>query len=149
MNENQVDSSKKYPRIGVGVMIFRGPALLLSKRGGGLDKAGTWGLPGGKMDPDEDWEVTVRRELIEEIGLDIGDSCPLQQLGWVNYIGDGGQRWITLFVEARIAGAAYQVQNMEPDKCAALEFHEITQLPQPLFEPLASFLREREVWRPR
>ncbi|RIX53689.1 NUDIX domain-containing protein [Paenibacillus nanensis] len=38
---------------------------------------GTWGLPGGSLEPGESMESVARRELLEEVGLTAGDMSLL------------------------------------------------------------------------
>ena len=43
--------------------------MLLGKRGPGRFGEGTWGLPGGHLEFQEDFEECARRELLEEYGV--------------------------------------------------------------------------------
>ncbi len=49
--------------------------VLLAKRPQGQSFAGLWEFPGGKVEPGERPEDAVIRELNEELGIDISDSC--------------------------------------------------------------------------
>lgn len=49
--------------------------VLLAKRPEGRDMAGLWEYPGGKVETGERPEETVIRELGEELGIDISESC--------------------------------------------------------------------------
>jgi 8-oxo-dGTP diphosphatase len=53
--------------------------VLLAKRPPGRPLAGLWEFPGGKVDPGEDPETTLIRELMEELGIEIAraDLVPL------------------------------------------------------------------------
>ncbi len=57
-------------RIGVGAVIFKGEAVLLIKRGK-PPFMGRWSIPGGGLDYGERLEDGVRREVLEETGLDV------------------------------------------------------------------------------
>jgi ADP-ribose pyrophosphatase YjhB (NUDIX family) len=60
--------------MGVGALIFtktglRGPILLVER--GGNPLKGFWSLPGGLVETGEKLEQAVRREILEETGLEI------------------------------------------------------------------------------
>ncbi len=55
----------------VGALITDGEGRLLVTVRKGEPAKGTWDLPGGFVDPGESVEETVRREIKEELGLDI------------------------------------------------------------------------------
>jgi len=58
------------PIVGVGAVIFDGPSVLLAKRGQEPGK-GTWSLPGGAVELGEKVADAVKREIFEEIGIEI------------------------------------------------------------------------------
>lgn len=52
----------------VGVVVFRGDDVLIVKRKNSPN-AGSWSIPGGRIEPDEDLHAAVHRELFEETGV--------------------------------------------------------------------------------
>jgi 8-oxo-dGTP pyrophosphatase MutT (NUDIX family) len=54
------------------------PSFVLTRRASKMrNHAGQWALPGGRKDEDETPEQTARRELLEEVGLDVGPDTVL------------------------------------------------------------------------
>ncbi len=49
--------------------------VLIAKRPEGREMAGLWEFPGGKVKPGELPETALVRELLEELGIDITESC--------------------------------------------------------------------------
>jgi 8-oxo-dGTP diphosphatase len=49
--------------------------VLIAQRPPGKAMAGLWEFPGGKIEPGECPEQTLIRELHEEIGITVSDSC--------------------------------------------------------------------------
>ena len=49
--------------------------VLLAQRPEGKSMAGLWEFPGGKVDGDETPESALIRELKEELGIDVTESC--------------------------------------------------------------------------
>lgn len=58
------------PFVGVGAIIFRGDQVLLIRRGT-PPALGKWSIPGGLVEVGESLEDAVRREILEEVGLDV------------------------------------------------------------------------------
>mgnify|MGYP006269547431 CR=1 FL=1 len=63
-------------QVAVGVLIRADGAFLLTSRPAGKVYAGYWEFPGGKIEAGETVEQALRRELIEEIGVQIGAAHP-------------------------------------------------------------------------
>ena len=63
------------PRIevAVGILCSQGK-LLVQRRAPGAHLAGTWELPGGKVGTGESPEAALRRELAEEVGVEVGEA---------------------------------------------------------------------------
>lgn len=90
--------------------------FLISRRPAGKHLQHYWELPGGKKEPDESREQALRRELTEEVNIQILDTSPFMQVSheysdrsifldvWLvssfegNVTGAEGQeiRWVTI-----------------------------------------------------
>lgn len=72
------------PLIGVGATVIvrneQGEVLLHQR-----SDTGTWGLPGGSMEPGEEMLQTARRELMEETGLEATSLILLDVLSGPDY----------------------------------------------------------------
>ena len=62
--------------VAVGVLIDAEGNFLLTSRPEGKVYAGYWEFPGGKLEAGETVEQALRRELHEELGIDIGAVEP-------------------------------------------------------------------------
>ncbi|HKW83734.1 MAG TPA: NUDIX domain-containing protein [Burkholderiaceae bacterium] len=62
--------------VAVGVLIDRDGRFLLTSRPQGKVYAGYWEFPGGKLEAGETVEAALKRELHEEIGIEIGGVQP-------------------------------------------------------------------------
>ncbi len=62
--------------VAVGVLLRSDGAFLLTSRPVGKAYAGYWEFPGGKLEAGESVEQALRRELQEELGIEIGAATP-------------------------------------------------------------------------
>lgn len=58
-------------RVLCGVIVNKDGRILLARRGPGMDLEGLWEFPGGKMEAGEAPEEGLKRELEEELGIDV------------------------------------------------------------------------------
>ncbi len=85
-------------------VILEGGRVLLTQRKAGTHLAGAWEFPGGKAEPGEDPREALRRELREEIGIDVtvGDVVDVT----FHRYEDAGKAVLLLFFEAaRVEGS--------------------------------------------
>ncbi len=70
---SSTNEDRRYPTrpfLGVGALIFDGAKILLVERGKEPLK-GYWSLPGGILETGEKLEAAIRREVLEETGLEV------------------------------------------------------------------------------
>lgn len=83
---------RRVTRVAVGVVLRDDGAVLLADRPAGKPYAGYWEFPGGKIETDEPVDVALRRELHEELGIEIGPSTP-----WVTFEYDYPHAFVRLY----------------------------------------------------
>jgi 8-oxo-dGTP diphosphatase len=65
-----------------GILCDSNGRVLIAQRPPGSHLAGAWEFPGGKIESGESAETALRRELHEELGVDIGAVEPLISVPW-------------------------------------------------------------------
>lgn len=128
--ENKED--KKYPRVGIGVMIQnkKGEVLLGLRRGS--HGSGEWSFPGGHLEMGEKIFETAKRETMEETGLDIDSFELISIADEMRYLKSDGKHYLNVGVKGIYKGGEARV--MEPDKCEKWEWISLENLPSNLFE---------------
>ncbi|MET0728607.1 MAG: NUDIX domain-containing protein [Acidimicrobiales bacterium] len=107
----------------VGAVVVDHDRLLLVRRGRG-PAAGTWAVPGGRVERGEALVEAVTRELREETGLD-GVCGPM--LGWVERI-TGDDHFVILDFEVTLVGDDQPVAGDDAAEATWVELHEVAQL---------------------
>lgn len=119
-------SGKKYPRVGIGVMLKKGNAVLLGlrKNSHGSD---SWCFPGGYQEFGETMEACARRELKEETGLEVNKLELISIADEMDYIKSDDKHYVNIgFLANYVSG---QPQIMETDKCAEWKWFDLNALP--------------------
>ena len=126
------------PQVCVGAVAVDDGRLLLVRRGQGPG-AGSWSIPGGRVEPGETVGEAVVRELAEETGLE-GLCGPL--LGWVERIDDEHHFVILDFAVTLLEGRS-PVAGDDVTEAAWVPLGEVAEWD--LVEGLAEFLHEHGV----
>ncbi len=124
------------PKVGVGVIVIKYNKILLGKRKNAHGE-GSWSFPGGHLEYGESWEECSRREVREEVGMEIKNI----RFGTItNDIFENEQKhYITICMISDFDSG--EVQLMEPNKCEEWKWFEWDKLPQPLFLPTINQLK--------
>ncbi|MGW3949990.1 NUDIX hydrolase [Streptomyces sp. NPDC004752] len=118
------------PVIDTHVILRDGDKILFSQRGGPYGR-GRWHMPSGKLDQGEPLTVGAAREVYEEIGITV-DPAHLRLVQTVHHRQDAqGERIGFFFVATEWDGEAV---NREPEKCLALEWFAVHELPDDIIE---------------
>ena len=127
---------KVRPNVGVGVYIMDGKGNLLLMLRSTAHEPGTWCPPGGHLEMGESFLDVCKREVMEEVGLDLED---VEFLGAVNNIFSPEKHYVNIdFVAKGVSGTP---KICEPDKCAEMGWYPLNKLPQPLMLPTANLFK--------
>lgn len=132
-----MNSEKSMPKVGAGVLILRkkqdtSTQLLMAKRKSPLGN-GTWGTGGGHLEFGESPEQCVKREIKEEFGIEIKNIKFLCVCNIVKY----EKHYVDIGFTAETDG---NPQIMEPEKFSAIEWFDMDNLPNPMFEAVRLYL---------
>lgn len=132
-----------YVGIGCGAVIIndKNEALLVKRTTKSRNEAGFWSKPGGTVEFGEKVEDAVRREIKEELGVEIK---LIKFLGFTDHIIESEkQHWIALNFLAKIVRG--KPKNLEPDKIEEIKWFNLGNLPQNLtqttIEPIREYLK--------
>jgi 8-oxo-dGTP diphosphatase len=128
--------SEPVVRVGVAIWIHNKDGHVLMGRRKGSHGAGTWSLPGGHVDFGEHPHTTVRRELMEECGMEVGGITRSPVPYGHRIFPQDIKQYITLFFDAEYLPGGEPPRNMEPDKCEGWHWFALDSLPSPLFGAL-------------
>ncbi|MBI5871684.1 NUDIX domain-containing protein [archaeon] len=127
--------------MGVGVMILKDGKLLLGKRHENpkkasslLSGAGTWTMPGGKLEFGETFEDCAKREVLEETGITLNKVDVI----CINQDIIETAHFITLGLFSDVFSGEPKV--MEPDEITEWRWFDLNNLPLPLYFPSAKLL---------
>lgn len=128
--ENKED--KKYPKVGIGVMIQNEKGEILLGLRKGSHGEGEWSFPGGHLEMGETIFETAKRETKEETGLDINEFELISVADEMRYLKSDGKHYLNISVKGFYKGGNPVV--MEADKCERWEWFSLDNLPTSLFE---------------
>lgn len=106
---------KNFIGVGVGALIFNDKGqLLLTLRGKkAKNERGKWEIPGGAVEFGETFQEAIKREIQEELGVEIEVLEMLQLCDHI--IPDEKQHWVSPTYICRIIKG--EPKNLEPGKC--------------------------------
>ena len=119
---------EQQPNFAIRVMVFKEGKILLGKNKGAF-ATGKYGSPGGHLEYMESFESCVKRECMEECGIEI-ENVRLQAV--INNADDAPYHNIHIMLTADWKSGEPKV--MEPEKCESWEWYDLKNLPQPLFK---------------
>jgi len=77
-----VSNNDQVIHVVAGILSDASGRVLLAQRARGTHLAGLWEFPGGKIEAGESADAALRRELHEELAIDIGAAEPLISIPW-------------------------------------------------------------------
>jgi 8-oxo-dGTP diphosphatase len=111
--------------------------VLIAQRPEGKNLAGLWEFPGGKVEPGEQPEAALIRELREELGIDVTETC-LAPLTFASHAYDDFHLLMPVYVCRRWKG---EVERREHSALRWVRPQKLREFPMPpADEPLIAHL---------
>ena len=129
------------PEAGCGAAVHDADGRLLLIQRLRPPEAGSWGLPGGKVDFGERAEAAVVREIAEELGVRIalnGLACLTETI-----LSDDNRHWVAPVYYAKIISGAPRI--LEPEKHGGWGWFDLEALPDDLTTPTKQYLASRQI----
>ena len=121
---------KHIPRVGIGVMVLKDGKVLLGKRKGSHGE-GEYAFPGGHLEYMESFESCARREVMEEVGIEIENVRFVRVANIQHY---APKHYIHIGLAAEWKKGEPKI--CEPEKCEGWDWYDLDHLPHPLFKTL-------------
>ena len=135
------DGSKKLLLVAACALVDLDGRVLLARRPEGKQMAGLWEFPGGKLQDGETPEAAVIRELKEELGINVAQSC-LAAFAFASHSYDNFHLLMPLFVCRRWRGTpqAQEGQTLAWVHANKLGDYAMPEADRPLVPLLRDFL---------
>lgn len=91
-------------KVAVAVIIDQQQRLLITQRPTNKSHGGFWEFPGGKLEEGEEPQQALKREILEEVGLEVVES---QFLTEINHTYDTKKVTLLVFLVTDFNGTAY------------------------------------------
>lgn len=119
-----------YIGVGVGALIVDAEGrLFLAQRGPkAKNERGLWEFPGGSVEFGETLTAALRREMAEEFGITIEVGTLLDVVDHI--LPAEGQHWVSPTYLCRIVAGVPEI--LEPEKCSAIGWFALAELPTAL-----------------
>lgn len=124
--------NKKYPRVGIGVMIQNEKGEVLMGLRHGSHGEGEWSFPGGHLEWGETVFETAKREVKEETCLDVNKFKLIAVVDELRYIKTDNKHYLNIGVKAEYQGGDPKI--IEPEKCKEWRWFSLDDLPDKLLE---------------
>jgi len=122
-------------KVGVGVLVFKDDKILLKRRKGAHAAGEYEDAGGGHLEYLESFEECARREIREEVGIEIRDVCFLCVSNIKQYDPD---HYVDVGFVAKWKSGEPTI--MEPDRCDEIGWYDIDDLPEPISEWTRNYL---------
>jgi 8-oxo-dGTP diphosphatase len=145
--DNKLKPGKDYIGVGGGVLILddQDRTLLIKRAGDVKNEAGWWSKPGGTIDYGEKVIDAMKREIKEELDIEIEINGYLLHTDHV--IKEDNQHWVAFNYIAKIESG--KPKNMEPHKCDEISWFTLDNLPEKITqttkEPIKNYLAGRYI----
>ena len=133
--------SRKILLVAAAALIDRDDRVLITRRPDGKSMAGLWEFPGGKVKLTETPEDALRRELFEELGIDVCETC-LSPFTFASHTYDEFHLLMPLYLCRQWDGtiAAREGQEIAWVRPARLTRYPMPPADEPLIAPLRDLL---------
>jgi 8-oxo-dGTP diphosphatase len=131
--------SKPILLVAAAALVDRDDRVLITRRPPGRSMAGLWEFPGGKVEANETPESALRRELQEELSIDVCPTC-LSPLTFASHSYETFHLLMPLYLCRQWDGT---ITPLEGQETAWVRAARLTQYPMPpADEPLIAPLRD-------